>query len=178
MDRAAKAAQALARMLDAFYRALVALIMGLLGLVGISPKATGGGLARAVAEQVSDVVEEPRAELGEAVKERTLQMRGMAPSETLIPLPAAVEDWLMGLSPADLATLTTMPSSMVEQHVTSGANGQLRSLGFVLPTAPAPARPVADTPSRTAAVAVEAAHHFDIEHLIEQLVPAPTLRPR
>lgn len=178
MDKAARLAKAVAAALDAFYRAMVALIMALLGLVGIAPKATGGGLARAVAEQVSAVVEEPRAELGEAVKERALQIRGLVPSDSLILLPTPIEAWLMSLSPADLATVTTMPAMTVEQHVTSGANGLLRSLGFVLPPTPAPTSTVADTSSRTTAAVVDAAHRFDIEHLIEQLVPAPTLRPQ
>lgn len=178
MGKAAKAAQALAAALDAFYRMMVAFVMGLLALIGIAPKGTGGGLARVVAEEMATVAEEPRSDLGEAVKARALQLRGMAPPNLLVPLPAPIEAWLQGLTPADLQTVTTMPSSTVEQHVTSGEAGALRSLGYVLPMQLAPARPVSDTPSVKAAAAVDLAHRFDVQDLVARLVPTPTLRPR
>ncbi|WP_375453435.1 hypothetical protein [uncultured Methylobacterium sp.] len=142
MDKAKKAALALAAMLDRFYALIAAIVLGILGLVGIAPRPTAAGLAQAVLDQEPPPTPEAAAEeeatpdLGWLVKDHAAQRVGRRPvgMPALAPLPAVVAAWLDGQDPVQLRRLAghDLAARLIQQHVLSGTGGCLPSLGYVL----------------------------------------------
>lgn len=141
MDKATKAAKALAALLDALYRAIVAIVMGVLSLIGIAPRPTAAAVAREVLEQAPMAPEpEPEIEpdLGWLVKDHASKRLGrrQAGMPTLAPLPAIIEIWMADLDQAQIRRLAShdLAARLIQQHVTSGTAGCLPTLGYVLPS--------------------------------------------
>jgi hypothetical protein len=136
MDKAAiKAAKALAALLDSFYRLIAAVVMGILGLVGIAPRPTARDVAREVLADDGETVDHAAGEAEESplgfmvrAHARAIRWAPMPGDPVLQPLPPLVKSWLDRMDQSQLSSMVGMPAAWIEQHVLSGDAGQLKSL--------------------------------------------------
>lgn len=132
MDKAMKALMA---MLDALYRLVAAVVMTVLGLVGIAPRPTARDVAREVLADDGETVDHAAGEAEEAplgfmvrAHARALRWAPMPGDPVLQPLPPLVKSWLDRMDQSQLRSMAGMPAAWIEQHVLSGEAGQLKSL--------------------------------------------------
>ena len=132
------------RFLAALLRGLMAMLALPFRLLGFGPRVTAADLAAAAIDGELDeapVQAEPAYGLGDLIRAHAARRvyGEKAGDPALGTLPALIEAWLAGMDVATLRRVHTTPSVLLERHVNAGPEGELRSLGVVVPRPDVPA---------------------------------------
>jgi len=132
------------RFLAALLRGILAMLSAPFRMLGFGPRVTASYLAAAALDGALDEAPssaEPSYSLGDLIRahaERRVYGAGPGAPE-LGTLPELVAAWLSGMDVPTLRRVHTTPSKLLEAHVLAGPDGQLKSLGVVVPRPDVPA---------------------------------------
>lgn len=139
--------------LNAILQAIWEVLMLPLALLGIQRKPTARDVASALLSETPPAAAEPEESypLGELIREHaSRRFYGARTGDTpLAELPIRVGAWLDRMDRGAVYRAAMTPARLLEAHVAAGPEGQLRSLGLVVPHPDAPAPAPAHEPART-----------------------------